>query len=176
MYQVSDHRYVRKICVKNLPNSRDQTQSPQFSSNAIVLISSGSNDSSCPRLCPCDQTTVQKHGLPTRLCTSDTQSEEKASRTKTQRKLGLDDSISVDEDPPPEGSASLEDGDYSDPCIVCMERPPDSILLECGHAGLCVGCATVLWDQARRCPLCRQEFAAIMRIVAREAPRTVRAL
>ena len=45
----------------------------------------------------------------------------------------------------------------------------DSILLECGHSGLCVECATVLWDRARRCPLCRQSFAAVMRIVAREA-------
>ena len=108
---------MQQICVKNLPNTRDQTQSPQFSSDAELLISSGSNDSSCPRLCPCDQTTVQKHGLPTRLCNSETQSEEKASRTKTQRKLGLDDSVSVDADPPPEGRTSLEDGDYSDPCI-----------------------------------------------------------
>eukprot|EP00291_Cryptomonas_curvata_P026865 CAMPEP_0172175416 /NCGR_PEP_ID=MMETSP1050-20130122/14214_1 /TAXON_ID=233186 /ORGANISM="Cryptomonas curvata, Strain CCAP979/52" /LENGTH=268 /DNA_ID=CAMNT_0012847513 /DNA_START=18 /DNA_END=821 /DNA_ORIENTATION=+ len=54
-------------------------------------------------------------------------------------------------------------------CIVCMERPSDAVLLECGHSGLCVECATALWDQARRCPLCRQSFAAVMRIVAREA-------
>ena len=50
-----------------------------------------------------------------------------------------------------------------------MERPADAVLLECGHSGLCVECATALWDQARRCPLCRQGFAAVMRIVAREA-------
>jgi hypothetical protein len=56
-----------------------------------------------------------------------------------------------------------------DPCIVCMEHPPDAVLLECGHSGLCVECATVLWDQARRCPLCRRGFAAVMRIVARDS-------
>ncbi len=50
-----------------------------------------------------------------------------------------------------------------------MEGPADAVLLECGHSGLCVECATVLWDQARRCPLCRQGFAAVMRIVARGA-------
>ena len=62
-----------------------------------------------------------------------------------------------------------------DQCIVCMDRPADAVLLECGHSGLCVECATVLWDQARRCPLCRRGFAAVMRIVtvARET-RTVR--
>jgi hypothetical protein len=59
-------------------------------------------------------------------------------------------------------------GSENDACIVCMERPLDAVLLECGHSGLCVECATVLWDQARRCPLCRRGFAAIMRIVARE--------
>jgi hypothetical protein len=65
--------------------------------------------------------------------------------------------------------------DGEDPCMVCLERPPDAILLECGHSGLCVECATVLWDQASPCPLCRRSFAAIMRIVALDA-HSVRAL
>ena len=61
-----------------------------------------------------------------------------------------------------------------DTCFVCMERCADAILLECGHGGLCVECANALWGQpARQCPLCRGGFAAIMRIVAREA-RTAR--
>jgi hypothetical protein len=49
--------------------------------------------------------------------------------------------------------------------MVCMERPADAILLECGHSGLCIECATVLWDQESQCPLCRRGFAAVMRIV-----------
>jgi hypothetical protein len=62
-------------------------------------------------------------------------------------------------------------------CIVCMDRPADAVLLECGHSRLCVKCATVLWDQARRCLLCRRGFAAVMRIVAREtSSESVRAL
>ncbi len=54
-------------------------------------------------------------------------------------------------------------------CVVCIERPADAILLECGHSGLCVQCATMLWNQARRCPLCRRGFAAVMRIIATAA-------
>ena len=50
-------------------------------------------------------------------------------------------------------------------CIVCMERPPNTILLECGHSGVCEACATRLWGSGRRCPLCRELFAAVMRVV-----------
>jgi hypothetical protein len=64
-------------------------------------------------------------------------------------------------------SETIAIGDTS--CIICWERQIDAILLECGHSGLCVECATVLWDQARLCPLCRRGFTAVMRIVARKA-------
>ena len=50
-------------------------------------------------------------------------------------------------------------------CIVCWDQPRDAVLLECGHGGLCVACADLLWRQTRRCPLCREEFAGVMRIV-----------
>ena len=50
-------------------------------------------------------------------------------------------------------------------CIVCWEQPQDAVLLECGHGGLCVACADLLWRQTRRCPLCREGFAGVMRIV-----------
>ena len=53
-------------------------------------------------------------------------------------------------------------------CMVCLEQAPNAILLECGHSGLCIECANVLWAQARRCPLCRQGFAAVMRIIANQ--------
>ena len=46
-----------------------------------------------------------------------------------------------------------EDGDS---CIVCMERQSLAVLLECGHSGLCVDCAGVLWAQASRRPAISQ--------------------
>jgi hypothetical protein len=109
--------------------------------------------------------------MPFRITKSETQSEESIFVDR----IGLEANIpGGNAEDPPDGTISADDGD--DPCIVCMERPADAILLECGHGGLCVTCSTVLWDHARHCPLCRQEFAAIMRIVARETRRTVRAL
>jgi hypothetical protein len=50
-------------------------------------------------------------------------------------------------------------------CLVCMECPSNAILLECGHAGICGGCATRLWESGRRCPLCRETFTGAVRVV-----------
>jgi hypothetical protein len=176
LYQVSDFLYLRHSCDKNLTNI--QTASLQFSFAELSFASVPTAPNDQQRLGSCGQISIEILGLSThRHLISEAQPERRTSTGKNFQtsRIHIDTSnADGDDENPPNNTASVEDG--GDPCIVCMERPPDSILLECGHAGLCVGCATVLWDQARRCPLCRQEFAAIMRIVAREAPRTVRAL
>jgi hypothetical protein len=51
-------------------------------------------------------------------------------------------------------------------CFVCWLQESDAILLDCGHAGICVDCALKLWAETRRCPLCRQPFAAIMHVLS----------
>ena len=56
----------------------------------------------------------------------------------------------------------------SNSCMVCLERPSNAVLLECGHSGVCVDCACALWAQSRRCPVCRKGFAAVVRIVDRQ--------
>ena len=50
-------------------------------------------------------------------------------------------------------------------CIVCLEQPANAVLLECGHAGICGTCASLLWEGGRRCPLCRELFAGVMLVV-----------
>jgi len=53
-------------------------------------------------------------------------------------------------------------------CVVCLDRPRESVLLECGHGGLCVPCAISLWRQGparRHCPMCRKAFVGVVRIV-----------
>ncbi len=64
--------------------------------------------------------------------------------------------------------ASKSDTEMDDEsqCFVCWGREWDAILLECGHSGICVECAVKLWDETRRCPLCRQSFSAVMRVVS----------
>ena len=57
----------------------------------------------------------------------------------------------------------------ADACLVCMESPQDAVLLlDCGHSGLCVACASRLWERDRRCPLCREGIAGIMRIAEQD--------
>ena len=68
---------------------------------------------------------------------------------------------------------SGDDADES-ACLACMEHPPDAVLIECGHGGLCAACAGRLWREGpsrRRCPLCRRRFAGIVQIVGRAADK-----
>ena len=79
-------------------------------------------------------------------------------------------------------------------CVVCLDQEADAveqihvlafrsftrplnifrkqILLECGHGGICCECAGRIWaqraDLVRPCPLCRQGFSGVMRIVGRD--------
>lgn len=49
-------------------------------------------------------------------------------------------------------------------CCICLERPPDTVLLECGHAGLCELCAGDLLRRTQPCPMCRAVIVRIARI------------
>ncbi len=71
--------------------------------------------------------------------------------------------------PPMRMDAPPSDYDNAKACFVCWDAPPDAVLLECGHSGLCVACAERLWQRGRGCPLCRAGFAGVVRIVDAEA-------
>ena len=46
-------------------------------------------------------------------------------------------------------------------CLICFDKLPDSIIMECGHGGICYDCALDLWKSSAECYLCRkvcQEF------------------
>lgn len=54
-------------------------------------------------------------------------------------------------------------------CFICYSDPPEAVLLECGHAGMCIGCATHLYDNPRRmrqplCPICRQQVSMVLKL------------
>ena len=54
-------------------------------------------------------------------------------------------------------------------CSICMDSPPDAVLLECGHGGVCVSCAESIWNQrpeGRLCPMCRVQITGIVKIVS----------
>mmetsp|Transcript_6941 Transcript_6941/g.12348 ORF Transcript_6941/g.12348 Transcript_6941/m.12348 type:complete len:581 (-) Transcript_6941:8-1750(-) len=59
-------------------------------------------------------------------------------------------------------------------CFVCYDNAPDAILMECGHAGICITCATSIFDDPRRpatrqrasCPICRAAITSVLRIAS----------
>ena len=47
-------------------------------------------------------------------------------------------------------------------CYVCLDADADTMLLGCGHRGLCSACALQLWRVDRRCPLCRVGLSGLV--------------
>ena len=39
-------------------------------------------------------------------------------------------------------------------CVICMEKPIDSVITTCGHSALCLQCGTLI----TQCPICRNPF------------------
>ena len=49
-------------------------------------------------------------------------------------------------------------------CWVCFEGSAEAVLLQCGHAGLCLNCAENLWRARSPCPMCRQPIDMFARV------------
>ncbi|KAL4474450.1 hypothetical protein ABPG72_007849 [Tetrahymena utriculariae] len=49
-------------------------------------------------------------------------------------------------------------------CLVCFDNQPDSVILECGHGGLCNQCALDIWKKTGECYLCRQTISKVVQI------------
>lgn len=57
----------------------------------------------------------------------------------------------------------LEDGDGT--CWICCTAPANAVLMECGHGGICVSCATQCWKKKPPlCPLCRSRIIMVVKI------------
>lgn len=41
-------------------------------------------------------------------------------------------------------------------CLICYDKLPDAVLMECGHGGLCYECSVDIWKKNGECYLCRQ--------------------
>lgn len=73
-------------------------------------------------------------------------------------------SIDADEQPPKRRIAASHKLCY----VCCMERR-NAVLFECGHGGLCFGCAHSLATRhPRTCPICRQQIDAVLKVGKRQ--------
>ena len=57
-------------------------------------------------------------------------------------------------------SAVGSDDNNANLCVVCLERPKEVILLNCGHVCLCTNCVPLLFD--KKCPICRNTFQQVL--------------
>ena len=49
-------------------------------------------------------------------------------------------------------------------CFVCMDNKSNSVLLPCGHLGVCIECANALTTSTKTCPVCRQAIVNVQRV------------
>lgn len=52
----------------------------------------------------------------------------------------------------------IEGGDQQGACIICMDRPRNVVILDCGHICCCLECAR----QVNNCPVCRRLIARLV--------------
>jgi len=41
-------------------------------------------------------------------------------------------------------------------CQICFDNPPNVVIMDCGHGGLCYDCAIGAWRNSNECFLCRE--------------------
>ncbi len=52
----------------------------------------------------------------------------------------------------------MGDKDDVNVCVVCMDRPIETVFLECGHLACCRACAAPM----QLCPICRRPIARVV--------------
>ena len=55
-------------------------------------------------------------------------------------------------------------------CYICMEHVATAMLVDCGHAGLCMDCGKRLLASSKTCPLCRCRITRVMQVDIVEIP------
>ena len=53
-----------------------------------------------------------------------------------------------------------EQGDATRLCVICISKPREVIVLNCGHFCMCAECASLL-PSPKKCPICRNDVARI---------------
>lgn len=52
----------------------------------------------------------------------------------------------------------------ADACLICFERAPDAVAVDCGHGGLCYSCAVDVACVHDVCPMCRAPMRQVVKI------------
>ena len=49
-------------------------------------------------------------------------------------------------------------------CYICYGSPPNAVLMNCGHAGICYECAMMMMEKNSKCMECRGDVAAVYKV------------
>lgn len=55
--------------------------------------------------------------------------------------------------------------DDNEECIICFDKPKNTVFFTCGHYNCCNECASMIFNTKKSCPMCRTK---ILKIVPRE--------
>ena len=55
-----------------------------------------------------------------------------------------------------------EEKEEPDVCLICFDRFPDSVFLDCCHGGTCYDCALDVWKTTEECYLCRETIKCVL--------------
>lgn len=57
-----------------------------------------------------------------------------------------------------------EDGTTGKECVICCDKPKDTLLAPCGHVATCLECAQTLQRRKQNCPICRGYIDRVFRV------------
>lgn len=85
--------------------------------------------------------------------------------THSQQRVSVDPSTSIMS---ARGATFTDIVESEQLCFICYSEPPDAVLLECGHAGLCSACAEHIMQRrpGAQCPICRSAITLVVRLRA----------
>jgi len=49
-------------------------------------------------------------------------------------------------------------------CLICFDKQPDAVFMECGHGGVCYECSLEVWKATNECYLCRKPIAQVLQL------------
>ncbi|CAI2363515.1 unnamed protein product [Moneuplotes crassus] len=64
-------------------------------------------------------------------------------------------------------NSKIDNTSFDKKCLICYEKTPDSVIMECGHGGICYDCCCqMLMGSANdnKCHFCREEILCIFKL------------
>lgn len=49
-------------------------------------------------------------------------------------------------------------------CVICYDNPPDTVIMPCGHGGICYECSLNIWEADNGCYLCRKDIVEVLQL------------